>query len=64
MQLKAQDEIWIENEGAEYEDYVRRSEELSLEKSEEYKAIVEASKERMRTIISAAGESNPDKKDQ
>ena len=60
MQLKAQDEIWIESEGAEYEDYMRRSEELDLEKSEEYKAIVEASKERMRAIISEAAESKKD----
>ena len=37
-----------------------QSEELGLEKSEEYKAIVEASKERMRAIISEAGESKKD----
>ena len=60
VQLKAQDEIWLECEGAEYEDYMRRSVDLGLEKSEEYKAIVEASKERMRAIISEAGESKKD----
>ena len=35
----------------EYEDYQKRNDEMALEKSEEYKAIEKASKDRMREII-------------
>ena len=37
--------------GVEYEDYLKKLDEFELEKSEEYKAIVEASKDNMRAII-------------
>ena len=61
LQVKAQDEIYLETEGANYEDYQKQCEELELEKSNEFKAIVEESKARMRTIISESAETKKEK---
>lgn len=61
-QLKAYDELYLETgEGVEYEDYVKKSEEFKTEQSPEYKAIEEASKDRMRAIIQQAAEPKKDK---
>ena len=55
-QLRTQDEIWLETRrtskpGIEYEDYLKKCAEFQIHASEEYKAKVEASKDRMRAII-------------
>ena len=51
IQLKAKDELWIEMDGIEYDDYLKKVGELKLEDDDEYKAVIEASKENMRSII-------------
>ena len=62
VQVKAQDEIFLETgEGVEYEDYQKKSEEFETERSQEFKAIVEASKDRMRAIITESAEPKKDK---
>ena len=51
IQLKAKDELWIEMDGIEYDDYLKKVGELKLEDDDEYKAVIEKSKENMRSII-------------
>lgn len=48
--LKAQDELFAEL-SIEYDDYLRKSEELKLENSAEYKAIVDNQRENIKNII-------------
>ena len=59
-QFKAQDLLFFEMQ-VEYEDYLRKADELNLEKTPEYQAIVEDQKNAIRAILtSQASEEVPE----
>jgi len=58
--LKAQDELFAEL-SIEYDDYLRKAEELKLENSAEYKAIVDTQRENIKNIILSNAPADNDK---